>query len=160
MSDEALKNAKKYVLYLLSRRDYSRFQIEKKLKLRKISLSQCNELLDELKAEGLFKEQAYAKARTRQLLKKGFSNSMLKAKLKSERCVIHDGDIEEAFEHVGSNAEHELKLQVEKELRKIQKNCSSIDENTLEKITKTLQKKGHRFLEIQKQLQKIKELLP
>jgi len=152
MLDESLKNAKKYVLYLLSRRDYSRYQIERKLKLKKVPQDQASQILEDLKAEGLFKENAYAKARTRQLLKKGLSNTALKSKLRFEHCIVQDTDIEEAYLEVGSSGELELQSQLKKELRKFAKKNEAIDAKAIQKISQTLQKKGHRFSDIQKNL--------
>lgn len=146
--DDSLKKARSYVLYLLSRRDYSRTQLEKKLAQKKYKSELARSLIDSLISDGTFREAAYQKARTRQLLKKGLGASLVKSRLRFESCAIQDTDIETAYEHIGSSAEIELRALVQKQLRRFEKTPAASDREMTQKITKALQLKGHRFADI------------
>ena len=147
-----LERSRSYVLWLLGRREYSRPQLEKKLKARGLQPEWITKLLDELREEGLFRETAYQKARTRQLLKKGLGASLVKAKLRFEKCEIKDGDIQEAFEAIGTTPQEELRKVVDKALRKYARGKELPPKELRQKILKSLMTKGHNVAAVLKSL--------
>jgi len=146
--EEALKSARSYVLWLLSRRDYSRHTLESKLKARGIPLADGRALLDALVEEGYFREQNYQKARTRQLLRKGLGASLVKARLRGEKCTVSDGDIKQAFGDIGTDAHAELRTLVEKTVRRLRRRGGYSERELRQRVIRALAAKGHRAGEV------------
>ncbi len=142
---DKIQSARNYVLWLLARRDYSRWQLELKLKARKLDAQEIKTLLEALIADGIFQEQNYKKAKTRQLLRKGMGPYAIKSKLRTQKESVSDADINQAFSDIGSTPDTELKLAIEKIIRKlVRQNQGDIKDKAIQqKIIKTLSSKGH-----------------
>jgi SOS response regulatory protein OraA/RecX len=146
--NDKIKSERSYVLWLLSVKEYSRPQLEKKLGARGLSRSEIDALLDDLKAEGIFRETAYQKARTRQLLKKGLGASLVKSRLRAEKCPIDNEDINAAYEEIGSDSKSQLRALIQKLLRRYERSKTVAPKDIAQKITRSLQSKGHSYSEI------------
>lgn len=107
----SLQKAKSYVMWLLARRDYPRRQLEEKLRKRELSPQKIKALLDSLVEEGWYKEDAFKKLRARQLLKRGFGPSLVKAKMSRDGIVPSNEELKEAYS--------ELELSPEKQIRQL-----------------------------------------
>jgi SOS response regulatory protein OraA/RecX len=146
--------ARSYVMWLLARRHYSRYQLEKKLKEKDVEAPVVSEVLQTLVDEGFFREDAYAKARTSQLLRRGLAPTLVKYRLKAEKCTVTSGDIDEALDRMGSSLQEELKKSVEKALRRLSHRNYPVQE--LErKVIQSLMRQGHRANEIKSCLREI-----
>jgi len=142
MSEE-LARARSYVLALLARRDYPRSTLERKLKLRKLDSASIKVLLDDLTERGIFREELYVRARTRQLLRKGEGPRLVKARLKRQKCEIGDADIEAAREILGENAEEPLRRLVVKTLLRWRRKGELEAREVERKCFQSLAPKGH-----------------
>lgn len=109
-----LTRARSYVLWLLARRDYPRRQLEEKLRKRELSPEQIKTLLNTLAENGLYKEETFKKLRTRQLLKKGFGPSMVKAKMSRDRIVPTQEELNTAYDELELSPEAQIKQLIEK----------------------------------------------
>ena len=142
---EKEKNPRSYVLWLLTGRDYSRGQLEKKLKARGVEPAEIRTLLEGLIEEGLFREQNYQRARTRQLLRKGLGAPIVKSKLRAEKCQVSDDDIARGFEELGVDPQAQLRAAVEKELRRWARRTGADPREYRQRIARSLALKGHRI---------------
>ncbi len=116
--EEIIKRARSYVLWLLARKDYSRRQLEEKLKKRELSVLEIKDLLESLIENGWYQEGAFKKVRTRQLIKRGYGPSMIKAKLGQEKVQISKEDITQAYEDLGTSAGQEVRSLIHKFLKR------------------------------------------
>ena len=147
---DRMAQARQYLLWLLARREYPRSKLEEKLKARQYEPDQIKLLLDELKDEGLFREHAYAHARTRQLLKRGLGQSLVKARLRSEGIAISKEDIDNAFDHMGSQPLDELRILFQKTLRRWQRRTELTEKQCRDRVLQSLARKGHSITDILK----------
>lgn len=152
-NEDIQRQARAYVIWLLARRDYSRPQLERKLRDRDVSVSEIRLLLDALVEEGYFREKNYQKARTRQLLKKGLGANVVKAKLRAEKCTVSDDDITTAFAEIGTDANTELRELVAKALRKWERRSGVSERDIRQKVIKAMAAKGHRASDVIKVLE-------
>lgn len=150
--------ARSYVIWLLGRRDYSRRQLEEKLKKRGLSPDETKLLLTDLIENGWFKEDAYQRVRTRQIIKRGFGEAMIKAKLGAQRIRVEKVDIERAYEELGTTPQAQVKEAVEKYLRLHPRELAGLAPYQVRgKILNALLRKGYRSGEILAALQAILE---
>lgn len=105
-------------MWLLARRDYPRRQLEEKLRKRELSPAEIKSLLDSLIESGFFKEDAFKKLRTRQLLRRGDGPSLIKAKMSRDRIVPSNEELTQAYEDLELNPEQQIKLLIEKYTRR------------------------------------------
>ncbi len=116
--EEKIKRARSYVLWLLARKDYSRRQLEEKLKKRELSVLEIKDLLESLIENGWYQEGTFKKVRTRQLIKRGYGPSMIKAKLGQEKVQVSKEDITQAYEDLGTSAGQEVRALIHKFLKR------------------------------------------
>lgn len=76
-------------LDLLSRRDHTRLELTRKLKAKKFSLSEIDELLDRLESEGLQSDARYVESYVHSRGRRGFGPLRIKLELQ-ERGVSTD----------------------------------------------------------------------
>jgi SOS response regulatory protein OraA/RecX len=103
-----------YLLYLLSRRNYSRSQLERKLKLRKIASKEIEQLLNSLEAEKIFRPELHAESRLRVLARKGYSIDGIYWKLRSEGLKKSKDWVAQQFSEEGFDENQSLKQIIEK----------------------------------------------
>lgn len=109
-----LQRAKSYIMWLLARRDYPRKQLEDKLKKRELAPHEIKKLLDSLIEEGWYKEDSFKKLRTRQLLKRGFGPTMVKAKMSRDRIAPSKEELATAYEELELSPEVQIRQLLEK----------------------------------------------
>ncbi len=144
-----IKRERAYVLWLLQRRDYSRPQLEKKLRARGLEDEKISDLIKTLTEEGLFKVDAYQRARVRQLLGRGLGAGLVKARLRGEKLSTTDKEISDAFDELGTTADAKLLTLVEKSLRLWGRRKHQLNDKEVEqKIVRSLMMKGHKAKEI------------
>lgn len=141
---DELKKNREYVLWLLGTRDYPRATLERKLKGRGLGAAEARALLDTLAEEGLFIEKNYQRAKTRSLLKRGLGASLVKFKLRADRVTVSDADISQAYDELSSSPRAELRVAVEKALRKWERRSGIDPKDLRQKIVRSLALKGHR----------------
>jgi len=140
-NNTTLTRARSYVLWLLARRDYPRRQLEEKLRKRELSPEQIKTLLDALAENGLYKEETFKKLRTRQLLKRGFGPSMVKAKMSRDRIVPTQEELNTAYEELELSPEGQIKLLIEKYARRYE--YLALEKHALkQRIIQALLRKG------------------
>lgn len=140
-----------YVLFLLSRREYPRRDLISRLVKRGVSASDAEALLDSLREEGWFRENAYAEARLRQWVRKGLGARAIEAKARSERLPIRENMIEAAYETAGSDPVDQVRSLIRKQLRMRLKGRAWGDftkedaRSIRQKILHSIGQKGHPF---------------
>lgn len=140
-NNTSLTRARSYVLWLLARRDYPRRQLEEKLRKRELSPEQIKTLLDTLAENGLYKEETFKKLRTRQLLKRGFGPSMVKAKMSRDRIIPTQDELNSAYEELDLSPEAQIKQLIEKYAKRYE--YLALDKHSLkQRIIQALLRKG------------------
>lgn len=71
------KEAYNYSINLLSRRDYSKYKLSKKLKEKKFSNEDIDLVIEKLIEQKYLREDEYLRIRTRQLIEKGLSDHLI-----------------------------------------------------------------------------------
>jgi SOS response regulatory protein OraA/RecX len=147
----SLQKAKSYVMWLLARRDYPRRQLEEKLRKRELSPQKIKALLDSLVEEGWYKEDAFKKLRTQQLLKRGFGPSMVKAKMSRDRIVPSKEELDQAYSELDLSPEQQIRELLEKFNRRYAP--QGLEPQKLRhKLFQALQRKGFNSSDILKAL--------
>ncbi|MCT4642589.1 MAG: recombination regulator RecX [Bacteriovoracaceae bacterium] len=82
------KEAYNYCIFLLSKRDYSRYKIKQKLKTRKYTEEEIEEVINYLVENTYLREEQYTKVRIKSLAYRGYSSSYIKRKLKEEQIFV------------------------------------------------------------------------
>lgn len=145
-----------YVLWLLGRRDYSRAQLEKKLKQREVSPEEIRALLDPLVQKGILDETRYARSKTRSLLRKGFSVQAVKSLLKNEKCIVTPEDVALVQIEMGMDPKEELLRLVAKSYQRWSRRSRLDDSQVEQRVIRSLAMKGHRVNELRDAYKKIK----
>ena len=141
-----LVRAKSYVMWLIARRDYSRRQLEEKLKKRELAPDEIKDLLSELAEAGFYVEDAFKKSRTRQLMRRGLGPRALQMKLRSEKITLLPTDIDEALATLNTTLDAQALLVVEKELRRLDRRKDVAQMSAYERkqrIVQALLRKGY-----------------
>lgn len=130
-----------YVIWLLGRKDYSRKQLEEKLRKRDSTPSEISQLLSSLTAEGWYQESAFKKVRVRQLLKRGFGPSAVKAKLRNDKILISNEEVDAAYQDLDTTSEKQINELIIK-LKKRYSNKPLVKHELVSKIGTALVRKG------------------
>lgn len=153
-----LERQRNYVLWLLGQRDYPRHKLVEKLMKREMTSEQAHQLIDELRDVGLFREQAFAKSRTRTLLQRGYGPKLVQARMSYERVPIEPTDVKDAFDALGITEEDQVQKLVVKAHSKYSKSKKITDERMLQnKVVQSVCQKGHSFDLVKKIYRKISE---
>lgn len=115
--DHEFKEAYNYCIFLLSKRDYSRYKIQQKLKSRKYSEENIKEVIQLLIDQNYLREEAYLRMRIKTLLYKGVSNYYIKQKLSEEKLTASDEQINSLREENNISKEDSLEYLLNKKLR-------------------------------------------
>ena len=139
------ENPRGYLLRVLSSRDYSRAQLEKKLLERGHTKEAIAAALQDFVEAGLYKEHAYTSARIRAFLRKGYGAGWIRHKLRAEKVSFTDEQMDEAYEHLGLTIHDQIRHLAKKSLNftRIKKNLKTNPKLTRAKIIHTLIAKGH-----------------
>lgn len=110
------EDPRSYVMRALGTRDYSRAQLETKLRARGHAPESIKNALENLIGEGWFKEDAFVSARVRALLSKNYGPTWIKAKLRSEKVTVSDEAIDAGYDHLGFGEADQVRELVRKAL--------------------------------------------
>jgi regulatory protein len=142
-----------YILWLLGRQNYSRLQLERKLKKRELSADEIKTLLDSLTEKGLFREELFKEAKSRQLLRRGLGASHVRARLRQDKLSLSSEEVDKAYEDLSLNPELQIQALIEKALRRLKNEKDP--KKKKEKLLRALVSKGHSFDLIKKCLKKV-----
>lgn len=151
-----------YLIKLLSARDYSHHKLKEKLQTKvrekKFPADEAEAALKEVMEKGWVREEAYAEARVKGFMSKGYSPDYIRQKLAQEKMTITDDSIGEIF------TEHHVSVeeQIERLVRKKMGSRTQFDYDDETRILRFLISKGHEFSTSKKVLktilQEVKEL--
>jgi regulatory protein len=140
------KEAYNYCIFLLSKRDYSRYKIQQKLKSRKCDTEIIEDVIEKLVNQNYLREEAYIRMRIKTLLLKGFANYYIIQKLNEEKLQISDEQINKLREENHLSTKDSLEYLLNKKLRgkEIPKDFEA-KMKLQNKILRFLISKGHNF---------------
>lgn len=153
------KEAYNYCIRLLSRRDYSRYKLSKKLKERDYSPEESDEVLDKLIEQNYLREEEYARIRTRHFITKGYSNNMIIRAASEEYIDVDEQLIESLRAEYGQGQADIISELIQKKIRN--KTVSSFEEKMKlkQKVTRFLLSKGHQYSDVSSKIdQAIQEI--
>jgi regulatory protein len=136
-----------YLLWLLARRDYSRSQLEEKLKARGVAESEIEALLQALVDEGLFKEEAFVRSRARVLAGRGLSKNWVRSKLRAERVEVPRELVAEVFEELGIDESNQARDLADKHARRLLRRDPRLKDLKAftQKLLQALMTRGHAY---------------
>lgn len=151
MEATLITRARSYLLWLLSRRDYPRRTLEEKLKKYGVAPEEGKLLLQELIDKGWYDEGTFKKLRTRQLIRRGFGSSYVKAKMGQEKLPVSKEEIETAYSELGTNSDEKLQEMMEKHYRRYR--LRDLDKREVDqRVIQALMRKGYPFDQILKKI--------
>lgn len=115
------KQAYSYLVKLLSARDYSEHKLREKLREKKYPASEIDDAINEIKARGYLREDAYAEARIKAFMSKGYSVNYIKQKLQVEKLDVSYEVIQDVFDEHGESEIDQIKRLLSKKLRNVPK---------------------------------------
>ena len=145
--------AYQYSIRLLALRDYSRFKLGQKLKLRGHSQEEIDKTLNELVQKGYLKEERYAESRIKALVAKGHSAQFIKQKLEKEKIYLDLTSIEKMGELDHLSQIKRLLLKKLKQVGPWKKDWHERKKQQ-DKVLRYLISKGHDFNQCKKALDK------
>jgi len=134
-----------YLIKLLSARDYSEHKLKEKLQERvrakRFSSEEAASALNLVKEQGYLREEAYAEARVKGFMSKGYSPNFIRQKLAQEHLTVTDESIGEIFTEYRISEED----QIERLARKKMGSRTTFDFDDETRILRFLISKGHDF---------------
>ena len=140
-----------YIVKLLSSRDYSEYKIREKLKEKMFLDNEINDALNEIKARGYMRENAYNEARIRSLMNRNHSPSYILQKLNQEHLDTNLEQILEVFTENQVSTLDQIELLIKKKMHENRE----LDYEGQNKILRYLISKGHNFDESKKSLKSL-----
>tara|TARA_B100001971_G_scaffold213155_1_gene245466 strand:+ start:43726 stop:44277 length:552 start_codon:yes stop_codon:yes gene_type:complete len=116
-SEVEYKEAYNYSIYLLSKRDYSKYKLTKKFKSRKYSKETIERVLQKVIDQGYLREEAYTTMRIKTLLYKGYSNYFITQKLMEEQLEVDEAWINSLREENHISTDESINYLIDKKLR-------------------------------------------
>jgi len=150
--NEETKKAYNYILFLISRQDYSKSKLQKKLSQKGYSKEIIDSVLDQITSEGIFDEKRYMDSKIRSLAKRNYSKSHIQRFLKNEDLTFENDDIDSMF----VKEDEQLNSLIDKKIRKFTHDSLSKEEKyeIQKKLFSYLHSKGHNYQKIKTQLAK------
>ncbi len=139
MTDKTYTRAYNYCLYILSKRDYSEFQLRRKLKEKGYE-EFTEEVVSKLHEHKYIQEDEYRRSRIKALIHKGYSAYYISQKLESEHLGTTKEFIEDIYQELQTSEQEQKQHLIQKKLRALDPK----HEKTKEKIIRFLISKGHR----------------
>lgn len=139
------KEAYNYSINLLSRRDYSRYKLSKKLKEKKFSNEEIEVVIEKLIEQNYLREDEYLRIRTRQLIEKGLSNQLILRTAQEERIEINTELIETLRAEYERSSDDIINELVQKKIRYKSFNGFEEKMKLKNKVLRYLLSKGHNF---------------
>jgi len=152
--NEETKKAYNYILFLISRQDYSKSKLQKKLNQKGYSKEIIDTVLEQITDQGIFDEKRYMDSKIRSLAKRNYSKAHIQRFLKNEDLSFENEDIDSMFIKEAISEEDQLNSLIDKKIRKFANESLSKEEKyeIQKKLFSYLHSKGHNY-------QKIKTLL-
>lgn len=155
MTDD-FKKAYNYCIFLLSKRDYSRYKIRMKLKERKHTPEVIEETIEVLVEQNYLREEEYKRQRIKQLIYKGYANNYIIQKMAQEKLQVEVDEIEILREQNDASTESQIQYLIEKKLRGVELPEDYESKMKLKnKVTRFLISKGYQFAEINNKISEI-----
>lgn len=134
-----------YLIKLLSARDYSEHKLKEKLqekiRAKRFDTAEATSALNLVKEQGYLREEAYAEARVKGFMSKGYSPNFIRQKLSQEHLTVTDESIGEIFSECRISKED----QIERLARKKMGVKTVFDFDDESRILRFLISKGHDF---------------
>ena len=140
------KEAYNYSIYLLSKRDYSKYKLTKKLNSRKYTKETIEKVIQKVIDQNYLREEAYTNMRIKSLLYKGYANFFIKQKLAEEKLTVDDHLIDKLREENHMPNDESINYLIDKKLR--YKEIPSDKEaffKLRDKVIRFLISKGHNY---------------
>jgi regulatory protein len=143
ISNQSPKSQKAYMylIKILSARDYSEHKLREKLREKKYPADEIENALNEIKSKGYLREEAYAEARVKAFMHKGYSPDYIRQKLNQEHVAVTNEEIEAIFREYQTSPEEQIDRLVRKKMH--HKTEFTYEEES--KILRYLISKGHDF---------------
>ncbi|EPZ50300.1 regulatory protein RecX [Bacteriovorax sp. BAL6_X] len=149
----SFKRAYQYCIWLLSKRDYSRYKLSQKLYEKKYTPF-IDQLLDFLEEAKYLQEEQYIRTRIKTFMYKGLSKRNILNKLRSERVEPSTELIDELFDEYRYTENGQLRDLINKKLRS--KGVSALEDfNFKQKLIRFLLSKGHSYDKINTELKNV-----
>ncbi len=145
--EEESKKAYNYLIRLLTRRDYSRYKLEQKLRERKFSNTAIQESIEEIIRLNYLREDNYIEARIKGFMHKNCSKSFIQSKLAEEFLNVELEKIEAVFNEYEITEEDQIERLIQKKLpHQTPKSLSFEERMKIEnKIMRYILSKGHQL---------------
>lgn len=134
-----------YLIKLLSARDYSEHKLKEKLQERiranRFTKEDATEALNLVKEQGYLREEAYAEARVKGFMSKGYSPEFIRQKLAQEHLSVTEDTIGEIFSEYRVSEED----QIERLAKKKMGTKTQFDFDDEARILRFLISKGHDY---------------
>jgi len=141
-----IKEAYNYCIFLLSKRDYSKYKMTQKLESRKYSEECIDYVIEKVINQNYLREHAYTRMRIKTLLLKGFSNFYILQKLNEEKITSDEDEINGLRVENHLSLEDSLEYLVNKKLRnKIIPSEYEEKAKLKNKVLRFLISKGHSY---------------
>lgn len=139
----SFKRAYHYCIWLLSKRDYSRYKLSQKLYEKKYT-PYIDQLLDFLEEAQYLREEQYIRTRIKTFMYKCLSKRNIIAKLRSERLTVEESVVDEIFEEYRYTEDNQLRELILKKTRS--KGIQALEDfNFKQKLIRFLLSKGHSY---------------
>lgn len=126
-------------LRLLTRKDYSRYKLAKKLKEKGYEESDIEETIQTLLDKNYLKEHYYIEAFVKAHMRRGYSPRYIQQKLSMEECSCSEHEIQNIFHEYGYSEESQIRELIEKKFT----HDEIKDYNKRAKCIRFLLSKGH-----------------
>lgn len=143
--------AYKYLIKLLSIRDYSEYKLREKLREKKYPADEIEMAISEIKARNFLREEFYTEARIKGFMNKGYSPNYIRQKLKQEYLSVSDDEINAVFTEHKLTSHDQICHLIQKKIR----GKNELDYKEESKILRFLLSKGHDFDESKKIIKSI-----
>jgi len=130
-----------YLVKILSSRDYSEHQLREKLRGKQYTPEEINCSINEIKARGFLREEAYSEIRIKGLMNRGYSPDYIQQKLAEEHLSVSTETIDTVFTEYRLTPEDQIDRLVRKKIQ----GKSDLDYDQQSKVLRYLLSKGHEF---------------
>ncbi|OFZ27117.1 MAG: hypothetical protein A2381_10700 [Bdellovibrionales bacterium RIFOXYB1_FULL_37_110] len=154
--NEETNKAYNYILFLISRQDYPKSKLQKKLSQKGYSKEIIDAVLERISSQGIFDEKRYMDSKIRSLAKRNYSKSHIHKFLKHEDLSFEDSEIDSIFAKEEITEEEQLDQLIDKKIKKFTHRPLNQDEKyqIQKKLFSYLYSKGHNYKKIMTSLTK------
>lgn len=144
-------NCYQYLIFLLSKQDYSKFKLLKKLESKGYQTQEIQDSLEKAQSQNYLNEDNYVKTKVRQLINKGYGADYVHSYLSKEQIFIDKESLREQMENSPKDSSEDSPIQ--KILQKKIQSKNYFSKTDLEKLKlrasflRFLSSKGYHFEE-------------